>query len=338
MVLSGRRVHAVTIAMNGPPMTPLRCAILDDYLNLALRVADWSRLSDRIDVTVFNTPFASSEAAAGALKDFEIICAMRERTPFPRALFAALPKLKLLITSGMRNAAIDVEAAKDHKVTLCGTQWGRDPTAPLTMGLIVELTRNIGRESARMHAGEPLQKFVGMEIEGRTLGVIGLGKLGSKVSKLAQAFGMNVIAWSPNLTPERCKEVGVGYATKDELFATADIITVHVVLGPRSRGLVGAADLARMKPTSYLVNTARGPIVDEAALLETLRQRKIAGAAVDVFSVEPLPVDHPFRKLDNIVLTPPLGYVTEEGSRSHYSQKVEGIDAWFKGEPLRRLA
>src|SRR3984885_7898803 len=259
-------------------MTRLRCAILDDYINLTLEIADWSKIQDRVDITVFNQPFASTEAAADPLKDFEIICAMRERTPFPRTLFAALPKLKLLIPSGMRNAAIDMEAAKDHGVVLCGTQWARDPTAPLTMGLILELTRNIGRESARAHAGEPLQKFVGIEIEGKTLGVVGLGKLGTKVSKLAQAFGMNVIAWSPNLTPERCKEAGVGCATKEELFSTADIVTVHVVLSQRSRGLVGADDLARMKPTSYLVNTARGPIVDEAALLQALQQRKIAGA------------------------------------------------------------
>src|SRR6201995_552592 len=319
-------------------MTRLRCAILDDYINLSRRSADWSKVEDRIDITVFNEPFASPEAAADALKDFEIICAMRERTPFPRTLFAALPKLKLLITSGMRNAAIDMEAAKDHGVVLCGTQWARDPTAPLTMGLILELTRNIGRESARMHAGEPLQRFVGMEIEGKTLGVVGLGKLGTKVSKLAQAFGMNVIAWSPNLTPERCKEAGVGYATKEELFSTADIITIHVVLSQRSRGLVGRDDLARMKPTSYLVNTARGPIVDEMALWVTLEARKIVGAAGDVVSVVPLPVDHPFRKLDNIVLTPHLGYVTEEGFRAHYSQMVEGIGAWLRGEPVRRLA
>jgi phosphoglycerate dehydrogenase-like enzyme len=318
-------------------MTRLRCAILDDYFNLALRIADWSKIGDRVDLTVFNQPFASPEAAASALKDFEIICAMRERTPFPRTLFAALPKLKLLITSGMRNAAIDIEAAKDHQVVLCGTQFTRDPTAPLTMGLILELTRNIGRESARMHAGEPWQKFVGIEIEGRTLGVVGLGKLGAKVAGMAKAFGMNVIAWSPNLTPERCKEVGVGYVSKEELFSTADIVTIHVVLSQRSRGLVGAADLARMKPTSYLVNTARGPIVDEAALLEALQRNKIAGAAVDVFAVEPLPVEHPFRKLDNIVLTPHLGYATEEGFRNHYSQMIEGIDAWFKGESLRKL-
>jgi phosphoglycerate dehydrogenase-like enzyme len=320
-------------------MTRLRCAILDDYMNLTLQMADWSGISDRVDVTVFNQPLASTKAAASALKDFEIICAMRERTPFPRALFAALPQLKLLITSGLRNAAIDMEAAKDHQVVLCGTQWGRDPTAALTMGLILELTRNIGRENARMHAGEPLQKFIGMEIEGKTLGVVGLGKLGAKVSGLAKAFGMNVIAWSPNLTPERCKEVGVGYASKEELFAGADIVTIHVVLSDRSRGLVGAADLARMKPTAYLVNTARGPIVDEMALLETLKARKIAGAAVDVFSVEPLPVDHPFRKLDNLVLTPHLGYTTEETFRAHYSQMVACIDAWLKGEaPPRRLA
>jgi D-3-phosphoglycerate dehydrogenase len=305
-----------------PPMKRLRCAILDDYLNLALSVADWSELSDRVDVTVFNQPFRSSEAAASALKDFEIICAMRERTPFPRALFAALPKLKLLITSGMRNAAIDMEAAKDHKVVLCGTQWSRDPTAPLTMGLILELTR----------------KYVGMEIEGRTLGVLGLGKLGGKVSKLAQAFGMNVIAWSPNLTAERCKEVGVSYATKEELFSTADIVTVHMVLSERSRGLVGAADLARMKPTAYLVNTARGPIVDEGALIDALRAGKIAGAAVDVFAVEPLPVDHPFRKIDNLVLTPHLGYVTGDSFRNHYQQMLEGIEAWFMGDAPRRLA
>ncbi|MFL6818420.1 MAG: D-2-hydroxyacid dehydrogenase family protein [Bradyrhizobium sp.] len=319
-------------------MTRLRCAILDDYMNLALQAAEWSEVSDRVDIEVFNRPFASSEAAANALKDFDIICAMRERTPFPRTLFDALPKLKLLITSGMRNAEIDMEAAKDHQVVVCGTQWGRDPTAPLAMGLILELTRNIGRENARMRTGEPLQKFVGIEIEGKTLGVVGLGKLGAKVSGLAKAFGMNVIAWSPNLTPERCKEVGVSYASKEELFATADIVTIHVVLSQRSRGLVGRDDLARMKQTAFIVNTARGPIIDEAALLETLQQKKIAGAAVDVFSVEPLPVDHPFRKLDNIVLTPHLGYVTQETFRAHYGQMVEGIDGWFKGEPPRRLA
>ena len=319
-------------------MTRLRCAILDDYFNITLKIANWSKIADRVEVTVFDQPFASPEATVQALKDFEIVCAMRERTPFPRAVLEALPKLKLLITSGMRNAAIDTEAVKERGIVLCGTQWGQDPTASLTMGLILELTRGIGRENARMHAGEPWQKFCGIEIEGKTLGVVGLGKLGAKMAGLGKAFGMNVIAWSPNLTEERCKEVGVGCATKEQLFSTADVITVHVVLSPRSRGLDGAADLARMKPTAYLVNTSRGPIVDEAALLAVLQQRKIAGAGIDVFSVEPLPVDHPFRKLDNMVLTPHLGYVSEDAFRAHYSQMVEAIDGWIMGEPLRRLA
>ena len=320
-------------------MTRLRCAILDDYFNIALDAADWQKLADRLDVTAFSHPFTDEKAAASALADFEIICAMRERTAFPNSLFESLPKLKLLLTSGMRNAAIDMEAAKARGVVVCGTQYSRDPTAALTMGLILELTRGIGRENARMHAGEPWQTFAGVEIEGRTLGVIGLGKLGSKVAGLAKAFGMNVIAWSPNLTAEKCKEAGIGYATKEELFAKADIVTIHVVLSQRSRGLIGAADLARMKPTAYLVNTARGPIVDEAALLEALQQKRIAGAGIDVFSVEPLPAGHPFRKLDNLVLTPHLGYATEDGLRIHYGQMVEAIDAWAKGnEPPRRLA
>ena len=320
-------------------MTRLRCAIPDDYFDLALSVADWSKIRDRVDITVFKEPFATGTDAANALRDFEIICAMRERTAFPRLMIDALPKLKLLITSGMRNAAIDMEAAKERGIVYCGTQYTRDPTAPLTMGLILELTRGIGRENARMHAGESWQVFAGTEIEGKTLGIVGLGKLGRKMAELAKAFGMNVIAWSPNLTAEKCREAGVGYASKEELFSTADIVTIHVVLSPRSRGLVGAADLARMKPTAYLVNTARGPIVDEDALLDVLRQKKIAGAGIDVFAVEPLPVDHPFRKLDNLVLTPHLGYATRESLGIHYSQMVECIDAFTKGaEPPRRLA
>lgn len=319
-------------------MTRLRCAILDDYLNLSLGSADWSRIEDRVELKVFEKPFASQAEAASQLKDFDIALAMRERTAFPRTLIEALPKLKLLITAGMRNAAIDLEAAKARQVVVCGTAFSRDPTAPLTMGLILELTRNIGRESARMHAGEPWQGLLGFEIEGRTLGVVGLGKLGAKVAKLGQAFGMNVIAWSPNLTPEKCKEAGVTYASKEELFRTADVITIHVVLSDRSRGLVGREDLARMKPTAYIVNTARGPIVDEEALHDALKQRKIAGAGIDVFSVEPLPINHPFRKLDNMVITPHLGYATAENIRGHYMQMLDCIDAWIKtGEAPRRL-
>lgn len=318
-------------------MTRLRCAILDDYQNVALKLADWSTLGDRIDVTVFDKPFASGEEAAAALKDFEIVCAMRERTAFPRKMFEALPQLKLLITSGMRNAAIDLDAAKARGVTVCGTAMIGNPTAGLTIGLILELTRKIGFEHARMKAGEPWQVTLGEDVEGKTLGIIGLGKLGTKVAKIAQALGMKVLAWSTNLTPEACAEAGVTYATKEELFAKSDVITIHVVLSDRSRGLVSREDLARMKPTAYLINTARGPIVDEAALLETLQAKKIAGAGIDTYSHEPLPIDSPLRKLDNVVITPHLGYVTAENYRRIYAEMIEGIGGFLKGEPVRPL-
>ena len=318
-------------------MTRLRCAILDDYQNVALKLADWPTLSDRIDVTVFDTPFASGEQAAVALKDFEIICAMRERTPFQRNMFEALPKLKLLITSGMRNAAIDLEAAKAHGVTVCGTAMVGNPTAGLTIGLMLELTRKIGFEHARMKAGEPWQVTLGEDVDGKTLGIVGLGKLGTKVAKIAQALGMKVLAWSTNLTPDACAEAGVTYATKEELFAKSDVITIHVVLSDRSRGLVSREDLARMKPTAYLINTARGPIVDEAALLATLQAKKIAGAGIDTYSHEPLPTDSPLRKLDNVVITPHLGYVTAENYKRIYAEMIEGIGGFLKGEPVRPL-
>jgi D-3-phosphoglycerate dehydrogenase len=318
-------------------MTRLRCAILDDYQNVALKLADWSTLGDRIDVTVFDKPFTSGDEAASALKDFEIVCAMRERTPFPRTLFDALPKLKLLITSGMRNAAIDLTAAKAHGVTVCGTAMVGNPTAGLTIGLMLELTRKIGFEHARMKAGEPWQVTLGEDVEGKTLGIIGLGKLGTKVARIAQALGMKVLAWSTNLTPEACAEAGVTYATKQELFAQSDVITIHVVLSDRSRGLVSREDFARMKPTAYLINTARGPIVDEDALLETLQARKIAGAGIDTYSHEPLRIDSPLRKLDNVVITPHLGYVTAENYKRIYAEMIEGIGAFLKGEPARPL-
>ena len=318
-------------------MTRLRCAILDDYQNVALKLADWGPLADRVETTVFNTPFASPDAAIAALQDFEIICAMRERTPFPRAVFEALPKLKLLITSGMRNAAIDLEAAKARGVVVCGTAMVGNPTAGLTIGLMLELTRKIGFENARMKAGEPWQVTLGEDIEGKTLGIVGLGKLGSQVAAIGRALGMKTIAWSSNLTPEACEKAGVTYATKEELFATADIITIHLVLSDRSRGLVGRDDLARMKPTAYLINTARGPIVDEAALLEVLQAGKIAGAGLDTYSVEPLPQDSPLRKLDNVLITPHLGYVTAENYQRIYREMIEGIEGWLKGKPLRKL-
>ncbi|WP_425990174.1 D-2-hydroxyacid dehydrogenase family protein [Afipia sp. DC4300-2b1] len=314
---------------------PLRCAILDDYQNVALKFADWSSLKDRIDITVFDKPFASQDEAVRALQDFEIVCAMRERTPFPREVLTALPKLKLLLTSGMRNASFDLEAAKERGVTVCGTGGVGNATASLAIGLMLELTRKIGFENARMHDGELWQTTMGQDVEGMTLGVVGLGKLGTKVAAIAKALGMNVIAWSQNLTPEACAAAGVSYATKDELFATADIVTIHTILSKRTRGLITRDDLAQMKPTSYLVNTARGPIVDEAALLDTLQRRKIAGAGLDTFSQEPLPLDHLLRKLDNVVLTPHLGYVTENNYRRYYGDMVEDIAAWLSGAPVR---
>lgn len=314
---------------------PLRCAILDDYQNVALTFADWSTLRDQIEITVFDKPFASSDEAIRALRDFEIVCAMRERTAFSREVLSALPKLKLLLTSGMRNAAFDLETAKERSITVCGTGGVGNATAGLTIGLMLELTRKIGFENARMHAGEPWQTTMGQDVEGMTLGVVGLGKLGTKVATIAKTLGMNVIAWSQNLTPEACAAAGVSYASKDELFAAADIVTIHVILSKRTRGLITAEDLARMKPTSYLVNTARGSIVDEAALLDVLQRNKIAGAGLDTFSQEPLPVDHPLRKLDNVVLTPHLGYVTENNYRRYYGDMVEDIATWLGGAPVR---
>jgi D-3-phosphoglycerate dehydrogenase len=334
--LDGVRRHLLNLEWTDL-MTRLRCAILDDYQSVALKLADWTSLADRINITVFDKPFESGDQAAAALKDFEIICAMRERTPFPAKMFDALPKLKLLITSGMRNNAIDFEAAKAHGVTVCGTAMVGNPTAGITIGLMLELTRKIGFENARMKAGAPWQVTLGEDVEGKTLGIIGLGKLGGKVAGIAQAMGMKTLAWSSNLTPEACEKAGVTYATKEELFANSDIITIHVVLSERSRGLVSRADLARMKPTAYLINTARGPIVDEAALLETLQAGKIAGAGIDTYSHEPLPLDSPLRKLDNVVITPHLGYVTAENYARIFNETIEGIGGWLKGEPVRKL-
>ena len=316
----------------------LRCAILDDYQNVALTLADWTPLGGAVEVAVFNAPFADSAAAIAALEGFDIVCAMRERTAFSRAVLSALPGLKLLITSGMRNAAIDLDAARERGVVVCGTGSIGNPTAGLAIGLILELTRRIGFENARMKAGESWQVTLGEDLEGKTLGIVGLGKLGQKVAAVGKALGMGVKAWSTNLAREACAAAGVAYATKEELFETSDVISIHLVLSERSRGLIGGTDLARMKPTSYLVNTARGPIVDEAALLEALRQRRIAGAGLDTFAREPLPLDHPFRKLDNVVLTPHLGYVTAENYRRFYGDMVEDIAAWLEGEPERRLA
>jgi D-3-phosphoglycerate dehydrogenase len=312
-----------------------RCAVLDDYQNVALKFADWAQIAADVDVTVFNAPMSGPEEVGRTLQDFHIVCMMRERTPFRRDTLAALPNLKLLITTGARNASIDLAAAAERGITVCGTGSYGNPTAGITFGLILELTRRIGFENARLKTGEQWQVTLGPDIEGRTLGIVGLGKLGSRVAGIAKAFGMNVIAWSQNLTPEKCREAGVGYATREELFRDADIVTIHMVLSERSRGLVAATEFALMKPMAYIVNTSRGPIIEEKALIAALEERRIAGAGLDVFDIEPLPLDHPFRRMDNVVITPHLGYVSEQNYRTYFPDIVEDIRAFIAGQPVR---
>jgi D-3-phosphoglycerate dehydrogenase len=312
----------------------MRCAILDDYQNVALKMADWSAISKTVEIKVFNQWIPTAQVPA-ALKGFEIVCAMRERTRFPKQVLEALPDLRLLISTGMRNAAIDVKAANERGVVVCGTGGSGNPTAGIAIGLMLELTRHIGYENARLKAGAPWQTTIGIDLEGKTLGVVGLGKLGTRVANIAKAFGMNVIAWSQNLTPEKCQEAGVTYASKEDLFRTADIVSIHLMLSDRSRGLIGAKDLALMKPTAYLINTARAAIVDQAALLAVLTERRIAGAGLDVFETEPLPLDSPLRALDNVVITPHLGYVSVQAYEVYFREIVEDIRAFLDGKPMR---
>ncbi len=313
----------------------VRCAILDDYQNVALKSADWSKVKADVEIKVFNEHLGAGQSVIAALKDFAIIIAMRERTAFPGAVIEALPNLKLLITTGMRNASIDTEAAKARGITVCGTGSFGSPTSGIAIGLMLELTRHIGYENARMHAGTVWQSTIGPDLEGMTLGILGLGKLGARTAAIANAFGMKVIAWSQNLTPERCQELGVGYVGKDDLFRQSDFITIHNVLSARSRGMVGAKEFDLMKPSAFLINTSRGPIVDEAALLAALRDKKIAGAGLDTFDTEPLPLDHPLRKMDNVVLTPHLGYVSEQNYKHYFAGVVEDIRGFLDGKPVR---
>jgi phosphoglycerate dehydrogenase-like enzyme len=316
-------------------MAKYRCAILDDFQNVALKMADWSKVAGDVDFKAFNEHLGGPDNVVKALQDYEIVVAMRERTAFPRAVIEKLPKLKLLITTGMRNASIDMAAAADKGVTVCGTGSFGSPTSGIAIGLMLELTRHIGYENARLKAGETWQVTIGPELEGLTLGILGLGKLGTRTALIGKAFGMRVIAWSTNLTPEKCKEAGVEYVTKEELFKQSDFISIHVVLSQRSRGLVGAADIALMKPTAYLINTSRGPIIDEAAMLAALRDKKIGGAGLDVFDVEPLPKDHPLRKMDNVVITPHLGYVALKNYQHYFTGVVEDIRGFIDGKPVR---
>jgi D-3-phosphoglycerate dehydrogenase len=314
------------------------CAILDDYQNCALDVADWSVLGDQVETKVFSQWLGGSDKVIAALQGFNIVCLMRERTLFDRNVIAALPDLKLIVTCGMRNAAIDVGFANERGIPCLGTGSAGFPTAELAIGLMLELARKIGWEDQRMKNGAFWQKTLGIELEGKTLGVLGLGKLGTRTARIAKAIGMRIIAWSQNLTAEKAQEAGAELVSKEELFRQSDFLTIHLVLSARSRGLVSAEDLALMKPTAFLVNTARGPIVDEAALLKVLQERKIAGAGLDVFGTEPLPVDHPIRKLDNVVVSPHLGYVTAENYHRYYGGMVEDIRSWLDGKPIRVMS
>ena len=312
----------------------MRLSILDDYQGVALDMADWSPLKGRADIVVERKAFANEDEAARALAESEIVAAMRERTPFPRSLVERLPKLKLLITTGMRNASFDLAALRDHGVTVCGTEGGGLDTAELTWGLILGAARRIAEDHRSMREGL-WQTRIGNRIEGKTLGILGLGRLGSAVARVGLAFNMKVIAWSQNLTSERAGAVGVERVEKQTLLRESDILTVHVVLSPRSHGLIGRDDIALMKKTAILVNTSRGPIVDVDAVIEALQARRLGYAAFDVYDREPLPADHPLRRTPNVLLTPHIGYVTEENYRSSYPQIVENVAAFLDGNPIR---
>jgi phosphoglycerate dehydrogenase-like enzyme len=314
-----------------------RLAILDDYQKVALQMADWKSLGSAVAVEVFHDTLSDQDTLAERLSDFEIVVAMRERTPFRSDLLERLGNLKLLVTTGMRNASIDLKAAAERGIMVCGTDVVSSSTVELTWGLILAAARHISREDQVMRTGR-WQTTVGDGLEGRVLGLLGLGNLGSRVAVIGKAFQMRVIAWSENLTAERAASLGVERVDKEELFRRADFLSIHVVLSKRSRGLVDAPELAAMKPTAYLINTSRGPIVNEKALIAALESCKIAGAALDVYDQEPLPADHALRRLDNVVLTPHLGYVTVENYRQMYGQAIEDIRAFLGGNPVRIIS
>ncbi|GAA0035756.1 D-2-hydroxyacid dehydrogenase family protein [Brevibacterium metallidurans] len=312
----------------------MRVVVLDDYQNVSRTFADWSTLGAEVEVVT--RPIVDTADLVSVLTGAEAVVAMRERTVFDADRLGRLPDLRLLVTTGAANASIDLEAARQHGVTVCGTEAPRTATPELTWGLILAVLRHIPAEDARLRAGG-WQETVGGDLAGSRLGVIGLGRLGSQVARIGQAFGMDVVAWSENLTPERAAEVGVQAVSKAELLATSDVVTIHYKLGERSRGLIGAPELALMKPNAILINTSRAGLVDTDALVSALEAGRIRGAGIDVFDSEPLPVDHPLRSLPRTVLTPHLGYVTEGTYRIFYPQALEDIAAWMAGEPIRVL-
>lgn len=317
-------------------MTRMKIAVLDDWQNVARDVVDWSVLEPLGKVSFLHDYPADTATLANRLKDFEVLCVMRERTLFDAALLNQLPNLKLLVTGGMRNAAIDLATAKSRGILVCGTESYKHAAPELTWALIMGATRNLVAEANSLRAGD-WQIGLGGDLHGKTLGILGLGSIGKWIARYGQAFGMKVIAWSQNLTAEAAAESGATLVSKRELFEQADVLSVHLVLSERSRGLVDAQALSWMKPDAWLINTSRGPIIDEAALIDSLQQRRIAGAALDVFDREPLPADHPLRSLDNVLATPHIGYVTRNNYRMFYGQMIEDIQAWHAGTPIRLL-
>jgi phosphoglycerate dehydrogenase-like enzyme len=306
----------------------MKIAILDDYQNVALRMADWSALAGRAEITVFDDHLADPVAIVERLAPFDVICVMRERTPLPREILQRLPKLKLIASTGARNASIDMAAARELGIAVTATGYRSTSTIELTWALILASVRPVIRENEAVRDGR-WQTSIGEELSGKILGVLGLGNIGAAVARIGLAFGMKIIAWSQNMTPEKAETAGATLVSKDELFRQADIVTIHLILSGRTRGLVGAAELALMKPISRLINTSRGPIVDEASLVKALRSHALAGAAIDVFEQEPLPSQHPFRTMDNVLATPHIGYVTENLYRTFYGDAVTSITAWL---------
>jgi phosphoglycerate dehydrogenase-like enzyme len=316
--------------MTEPITSAVKVAILDDFQNVALRMADWTPLGGRATITVFNDHLDDPDAVVARLEPFDVVCVMRERTPLTRAILERLPRLKLIASTAHRNASIDLQAARERGIAVANTGYDSAPTIELTWALILASARNIVVENASFRSGG-WQRTVGSGLNGKTLGVLGLGNIGGEVARIGHAFGMRVIAWSENLTAERAAAVGAKHVQKDDLVRQSDILTIHLVLSRRSRGLIGAAELAVMKPAAWLINTSRGPIVDESALISALREHRIAGAAVDVFDFEPLPVDHPYRSLDNMLATPHIGYVSHDLYRTFYGDTVRNILAWLDG-------
>ena len=315
----------------------LRCAVLDDYQKAAMAHADWAALDGQVEVTCFHE-YLAPEALPAALAGFDIIVAMRERTRFDAALLEALPKLRLLVTTGMANASIDMAAAKKHGITVCGTKSLGNHTPELTWGLLLALARHIPAEHDHVRGGG-WQESVGADLAGATLGIIGLGRIGKVIARYAAAFDMKILAWSPNLTAERCAEAGAELAPSlDALMAASDFVSIHMALAPTTRHLVNAEAIRAMKPGGYLVNTSRGPLVDNAALLAALHEGRIGGAALDVYDIEPLPADHPFRSAPRLIATPHIGYVTAKNYAVFYSEAVEDIAGWLAGNPVRVLA